>query len=339
MTEIPPATDMGDGSAMAAAFAYIRSGLYIGPLRQGTKNPGSMLGKGWHAKTFNDAESVATWYAGADLGLFLHCGRSGLVVLDVDAPDEVPESWWPLLDTMPFQRSRPSNGRRGHYVAQAPPGRRIGNSIGRARKGWGEVRGENGVIVLAPTRHEKADEGAAYEWVRSGPIPTLPGLIADLLPDQAGRRTDAATDAAVQAFRTGCSEGARPAMATVPLRSFARAVECGGSRHVEAVRVATWMAEEIAAGLYPSDALDTLESMFRGSYAEDERRRHRGDGREWAGILAWAVGRVTPERVAEIRVRFPAAPVAPAPAPRVESGSVIESLTSDATLGWGDLWN
>lgn len=339
MTEIPPAADLGDGSVMAAAFAYIRSGLYIGPLRQGTKNPGSMLGKGWHAKTFNDAESVATWFSGVDLGAFLHCGRSGLVVLDIDAPDEVPASWWPLLDTMPFQRSRPSSGRRGHYVARTPPGRHIGNSIGRARRGWGEVRGENGVIVLAPTRHEKADEGAKYEWVRSGPIPVLPGPIADLLPDQVGERTDAASDATVRAFRAGCSAGSRPSLAQVPLGSFARAVAGGGSRHVEAVRVATWMAEEIAAGLYASDMLDTLESMFRGSYSDDERRRHRGDGREWGGIVAWAVGRVTTEKVAEIRARFPVVTADPATPEPVETASVVESLTADASAGWDALWS
>jgi len=334
MTEIPHAADLGDGSAMAAAFAYIRSGLYIGPLRQGTKNPGSMLGKGWHAKTFNDAESVATWYAGVDLGVFLHCGRSGLVVLDIDEPDAVPSEWWPVLDAMPFQRSRPANGRRGHYIAATPPGRRIGNAIGRARKGWGEVRGENGVIVLAPTRHEKADEGARYEWVRSGPTPVLPAIIADLLPDQVGERTDAATDADVRAFRERATTGTCPVLAARPLGSFVRAVERGGSRHVEAVRVATWMAEEIAAGLYDSAALDTLESLFRGSYTVAERARHRGDGREWAGIVAWAIGRVTPEKADAIRARY-----AEPPRPdSIEPGSVVESLTADATQGWAALW-
>lgn len=336
MTEIPPADDFGDGSAMAAAFAYIRSGLYIGPLRQGTKHPGSMLGKGWHAKTFNDAESVATWFAGVDLGVFLHCGRSGLVVLDIDEPDAVPAEWWPALAAMPFQRSRPANGRRGHYIAATPPGRRIGNAIGRARRGWGEVRGENGVIVLAPTRHEKADEGARYEWVRSGPIPVLPAIIADLLPDQVGERTDAATDAEARNFRAlHASGGERPLLAHRPLGSFARAIERGGSRHVEAVRVATWMAEEIAAGLYGSDALDTLESMFRGSYTAAERARHRGDGREWAGIVAWAIGRVTPEKVAAIRERY----VELSRPDSIEPGSVVESLTADATQGWDALWS
>jgi hypothetical protein len=216
-----------------------------------------------------------------------------------------------------------------------PPGRRIGNSIGRARQGWGEVRGENGVIVLAPTRHEKAAEGARYDWVRSGPIPVLPAVIADLLPDQVGERTDAASDADVAAFRERAVSGVAPALAHRPLGSFVRAVERGGSRHVEAVRVATWMAEEIAAGLYGSDALDTLESLFRGSYTATERARHRGDGREWAGIVAWAIGRVTPEKVAAIRERY-AEPPRPAP---IEPSSVVESLTADATQGWDALWS
>lgn len=319
---------------MRAAFAYTSAGLYVGPLTQGSKNPGSALGKGWPSKTFNDAESVACTFSGADLGLFLHCGRSGLVVLDVDEPDAVPAEWWPALDAMPFQRSRPANGKRGHYIAAVPPGRRIGNATGTARKGWGEVRGDNGVVVLAPTRHEKAADGARYDWIRSGPIPVLPALIADTLPE-GGDRAATATDAEVTAWRAYCTSDRYVALAERPLRSFVSSVEQGYSRHSGAVRCAVWMAEEAAAGLYPAAMLDTLESLFCESFSEAERRGRRGTAYEWAGILAWAVAQVKPEKVATIRAKFNM----DAPPPEPEGASPYAAMSADATTGWSDLWN
>jgi len=321
---------------MRAAFAYTSAGLYIGPLRQGSKNPGSVLGS-WPSRTFNDAESVAATFSGTDYGVFLHCGRSGLVVLDVDEPDAVPADWWPALDAMPFQRSRPANGARGHYIAATPPGRRIGNATGTARKGWGEVRGDNGVIVLAPTRHEKAAEGARYDWVRAGAVPVLPALIADTLPE-GGDREAAASDADVAAWRAACSSAAHLPIAERPLRSFVSSVEQGYSRHNAAVRCAVWMAEESAAGLYPAAMLDTLEALFRGAYSDVEKRRARGSASEWRGILAWAVAQVKAEKVAAIRAKFnmdaPGAAPTPAPAP-----SPYAAMHADATEGWSSLWN
>ncbi len=319
---------------MRAAFAYTSAGLYVGPLTQGSKNPGSALGKGWPAKTFNDAESAACTFAGADLGLFLHCGRSGLVVLDVDEPDAVPAEWWPALSAMPFQRSRPANGARGHYIAQTPPGRRIGNATGTARKGWGEVRGDNGVVVLAPTRHEKAAQGARYDWIRSGAIPVLPALIADTLPE-GGDRSAAASDKDVTAWRSAATDDRHLPLAERPLRSFMSSVEQGLSRHNAAVRCAVWMAEEAAAGLYPAAMLDTLESLFCGSFSEDERRARRGTSYEWRGILAWAVAQVKAEKVAEIRTRFNM----DAPPPPPPGASPYAAMSANATTGWSDLWN
>lgn len=292
-----------DCTVLAAAFAYTSSGLYIGPLRQGSKNPGSVLGS-WPSRTFNDAESAAAWFAGTNHGVFLHCGRSGLVVLDVDAPEAVPAEWWPLLDAMPFQRSRPGGDpRRGHYLAAVPPGRRIGNATGTARKGWGEVRGDNGVIVLAPTIHEKAAEGARYEWVRTGPVPTLGDLIAATLPE-GGDRSSACSDDAVTAWLGAhVGDGLRPTLADRPVRDYLRLHEAGSSRHETAVRSAAWMCREIAAGLYPAAALDTLEAVFRDGFTPTERSRGRGTAREWRGILAWAIAQITAGDIAKVQVR------------------------------------
>jgi hypothetical protein len=309
-----------DCDVLTAALAYTGAGLDIGPLLQGSKNPGSVLGS-WPTKTFNDAEHAVSWFAGTDYGLFLHCGRCGLAVLDVDRPQAVPEDWWPLLATAPFQRSRTDGDpRRGHYVFAVPPGRRIGNSV----HPWGEVRGENGVIVLTPTRHEAP--GARYEWVRSGPVPPLDEIVAAALPDGGDRRS-AVSDAAVTAWRRHYTQGMAPHLVRLPLARYIDSVTAGGSRHESAVRAAAQMARDIAAGLYPSWYLDSLESMFRGGFTAAELSAGRGSDTEWLGITAWAVAQVTAADVAEVQRRVLG--IVPTP---------VDPLDVDPEGRWDALW-
>ena len=297
--DISPNSDV-----LVAALAYGKAGLYIGPLKQGSKNPGSVLLKSWPTQTVRSAGDIAEWFTNTSHGVFLHCGRSGLVVLDVDHPETVPAEWWPLLAAMPLQRSRPEGDpRRGHYIAQVPAGRRIGNAVGpTGRLGWGEVRGENGVIVLAPTIHAEAASGARYEWARTGPVPVLDALIADTLPE-GGDRSSTVSDAAVVAWLEKHDAERKPWMGEYPVLHYVALVKGGASRHESAVSSAAWLCREIAAGLYSAAALDTLEAVFRDGFTAAERRNRRGSSREWWGILAWAVAQITPERVAEVRAK------------------------------------
>ena len=326
MPTIPAITS--EHTPLTAGLAYAKAGLYIGPLRQGSKNPGSILGS-WPTRTSRSAGDVAAWFEATPHGLFLHCGRSGLVVLDVDAPELVPAEWWPLLDAMPLQRSRPEGDpRRGHYLAACPDGRRIGNATGpTGRLGGGEVRGSNGVIVLAPTIHEKAAQGARYEWARTGPVPVLDALIADTLPE-GGDRSSAVSDAAVVAWlEKHDAAGTHPDAAASPVRNYITLCEGGASRHETAVRNVAWMCREVAAGLYPATALDTLEAVFRDGFTPDERRRSgRGSAREWWGILAWGIGQVTAEDIAKVRARNP-----------IPAADMVDPLANPAGK-WGALW-
>jgi hypothetical protein len=282
---------------MSAAFAYVKAGLFIGPLEQGSKHPGSVLGGVWQSKTFDDAESVAAWYSGTSHGVFLHAGRSGLVVLDVDNPDRIPEEWWPLMAAAPFQSTRSGAGRRGHYVFAMPEGRTIGNP--NIPGGGGEVRGANGVIVVAPTRHEKAAEGGQYVWVRTGPVPYLPQLIADAFPDsKAGQRS--VTSRQVQEFLATHTDEDRDGerFKTEPVKRFLAKVERGEGRHGAAVSAVTWACKEAAAGWYRADeVIDTLEAAFRSTFTPAEQVQGRGSRTEWDGILSWAIGQVRDEDV------------------------------------------
>ncbi|HWI00611.1 MAG TPA: hypothetical protein VNT27_09780, partial [Propionibacteriaceae bacterium] len=49
---VPLITD--DMSTLDAAYAYAKAGWYIGPAQNGSKHPGSILGKDWQHKTSRD---------------------------------------------------------------------------------------------------------------------------------------------------------------------------------------------------------------------------------------------------------------------------------------------
>ena len=149
---------------LTAALAYAANGIYVLVVRRGTKNPGSVVGRHWQDKSSRDPNQLVAWFAGTDHDIALHCGRSGLLVFDVDDPAKVPGVMRKHLGAAPYQPTRPDVVDRGHYVFAQPPGRTIGNSTGRLGAGWGEVRGLNGVIIAAPSHH--ADGGQYGPWQR-----------------------------------------------------------------------------------------------------------------------------------------------------------------------------
>jgi Bifunctional DNA primase/polymerase, N-terminal len=134
---IPPFA--GDADNLTAALAYAEAGWYVGPLRLGLgeregKNPGDYLGDDWDQKTSRNPDVITAWFNGRDdLGVFLHVGRSGGWVADVDKPAKIPDVLERSVSGAPFQATRPTTDpARGHYVFTAPPGRRLGNSTGNS---------------------------------------------------------------------------------------------------------------------------------------------------------------------------------------------------------------
>src|SRR5690348_3043949 len=78
---VPDVTGM---DTLTAALAYAKAGWYVGPVKRGTKDPGSVLGKDWQHKTSRDPKVIIAGMALAGHGVFLHAGRSGAVIIDVD---------------------------------------------------------------------------------------------------------------------------------------------------------------------------------------------------------------------------------------------------------------
>ena len=174
-----------------------------------------------------------------------------------------------------------------------PPGRMLGNGTGKLRGGWGEVRGRNGIIVVAPSTHQKAAAGGRYVWQRTGPVPVLPAELAELLPD-ALDADDAATDADVRAFLAehAGSAARRPcgALAEVPGRRRGRRLPARA-----AVDATVWGLKEARAGYYPAAAV--VEQI--GAAFVDALKGERPS--EYAGIVAWAVAQAKAADLDEVR--------------------------------------
>lgn len=292
-----------DVDILTAALAYAAAGWYVGPLALtgDRKHPGSILGNGWPAKTSRDTKTIAGWFAGTrhgTVGLFLHCGRSGAWVADVDHAEHLPPALVDAIDRVapPFQSSRPNDPGRGHHVFRQPAGRTLGNGRGRLGSDWGEARGTNGIIVAHPTPR---GDGGRYRWLRTGPVPALPDTVADLLPD-AGPGADAVDDAALSGFLTAHTAANARGLLRPITAKFNASVAAGGSRHGAALEATCWAMREAAAGHFPAlEAAGQLRDLFVDAMANPRTADDRALDRhlaldEFHGITAWAIGQVDP---------------------------------------------
>lgn len=294
---VPDVTGM---DAMTAAFAYAKAGLYVGPVKKGTKHPGSILGKQWQSTTTRDPQVIADyWLTHTDAGIFLHVGRSGAIVLDVDTPTKLPNV---LTDALtkhpaPFQRTRRSDAARRHYIYRQPQGRTLGNGLGQLPTGWGDLRGANGVIIVAPSTHP--DEDGHYAWGRTGNIPELPHTIAELLTDTT-TPVDVATDHTIRAFITTHNQGTDTDKLKTLVATYKRYIKNGDSRHGRAVSLLTGALKEAAAGYYPAPLAEQhireafLDAVATPGHGNQGKARTGATAlEEWRGILAWAVAQAT----------------------------------------------
>lgn len=166
---------------MQAAENYARAGWSVFPLKPRDKVPLTAHG-------FKDAstniERVREWWGkepNANIGL--NCGKSGLVVVDLDkraAHDGLAE-WASLLakQRLTIRTSTSLTGGGGqHLLFKAPEGVKIGNSAGRLAPGI-DIRGDGGYVVLPPSIHPS---GKPYAWSdNSASIEPLPAVVVDIL--------------------------------------------------------------------------------------------------------------------------------------------------------------
>lgn len=294
-----------DDDNLTAALKYAADGWYVIPVRAGTKDAGSVVGRGWPAQSSRDPKIITAWFAGTDYGIALHCGRSGAVVIDVDNFDKAPDEILRAVEAgCPHQSSRPDQPHRGHYLFANTTGRRVGNSVGKLGRGWGDVRGANGVIVVAPTPHPG---GGLYQWKRTGALPALPDYIADALPESHDAEATA-TDAEVEAFLDRHVEATRPEALVGLVNTLKAKLASGASCHASTLGVLTDAMAEAAAGLYGArTAARELYEPFRDTATTGTstgRTLTRAEAKdEYRGILSWAVGQVDDAGIAKARER------------------------------------
>ncbi len=235
--DVPPSLTLLD-----AALAYAEAGWYLVPTDPNdVKNPGSVVGGKWHEKSSRDPEQIGNGGGRRTrtTASHLHCGRSGAIAFDLDVGDlnsvstfgraDIAEA---LVNAGAIQGTR-SEGDRGHYLYLMPPNKEFGNSAG-AFMAWGEVRGKNGGIVVAPTPHPDAGtKGGCYRWAKVGVVGALPDVLRECLCEAADS-ADPLTDAELEAFQDtysgdGCGhEGCRNSIAG-PAKQF-RDLVAGGAR-------------------------------------------------------------------------------------------------------------
>lgn len=282
-----------DDDACTAALAYAKCGWYVIPIEHSTKHPGSVLGRRWQELSTRDPEQIIAMWAGTNHGIALHCGRSGAVVLDVDNPDATPDVVRQHGGNPPTQLTRPDTPDRRHLVYAVPAGRRFGNSNGKLGGAWGEVRGQNGVIVVAPSHHP---DGGEYRWTVTGDVPELPAEIAAMLPDADKVDADAATDEQVGTFLAVHTAAAQPHLIGALVNRYRDQVAAGHSRHQTGISVMAWAMDEAAAGVYSAREADkALRPIFIASKTDasipGKTLSERQAAHAWDGIRAWAIGR------------------------------------------------
>jgi Bifunctional DNA primase/polymerase, N-terminal len=285
-----------DSDMLSAALLWANAGFKILPVVAGSKNPGSVVGADWKSKSSCDPRVIAAWYAATDYGIALDAGGSDLIIFDIDNPDELPT--WMLQAFVdcgaPFQSSRANIAGRGSYFFRTPEGKALGNGLGSLPRGFGDIRGVGGAIILAPSMHAKAAVGGLYVVTKPGRIPRLPDIIAQHLAN-VGVTETAATSAVVTAFLDKHTTTSEPRALSNIVADYKAKVAKGGSRHAEMVHAVTWCCVESAMGIMSArSGLEGLRQAFGASLAEPE---HSNGPRpalpgEFNAMVAWAVAQV-----------------------------------------------
>lgn len=287
--------DINDADPLGAALAYAEAGWYVLPVRTDTKHPGSVVGSGWPSMSSRDPKTIASWFAGTSHGIALHAGRSGAVILDVDEYENVPDEVLAVIETTccPYQSTRADEPGRGHYLLANDTGRRIGNGLGRlaGAKKWGEVRGANGVIVVAPSVHPA---GGLYRWERTGVLPGIPDYVAEALPDSSTPESTA-SDTEIEKFLDTHTEATKPETLDGLVAVLTMKLAAGHSCHMSTLGVLTDAMGEAAAGYYDArTATRALYPPYRDTVTAGTstgRILTKGEAAaSYKGIVAWAIG-------------------------------------------------
>jgi len=159
---------------LPAALDYGRLGACVFPVRH--KQP--LIA--WRDGSSSDPETIAAMPWGAATGIGLDCGKSSIVVIDVDDLGAVPKlaeklGWDPVEDDTYVSET----GGGGYHIFYRAGDQAVRNSASKVVPGI-DVRGEGGYVVLPPSEHES---GRGYSWYRSPQtgVRPIPEKLVELL--------------------------------------------------------------------------------------------------------------------------------------------------------------
>ena len=300
-SELSVPTESQEMSVLNIALAWAENGFYVLPIDATTKNAGTVVGKGWPDKSSRDSQQIEKWFqTETPYGLAIHLGKSGAIAFDVDDPSQLPNRLreWIMLESVPFQSTRTGDPLRGHYIFATPEGINYGNSKGMLKGAWGEVRGKNGIIVVAPTSHSKHTEGGQYVWKRTGVVPLLPHALQRLLPEARYQSAQSIDMAEADSFFANYSENKCEQVLENRLAEgnswFFR-----GSRHDACRDLLLVCMKDARAGLYSAKtAVESILNLFVSIKPQDQW----SSPREFIDMTLWAIAQVLPLPEGEIEL-------------------------------------
>ncbi len=284
-----------------AAIAYAESGWYVIPVKAGTKNPGSILGKNWPDKSTRDPETILGYFRNNDVAIALDAGKSGAIIFDVDNPQHLP----PILhkhlcsNIVPLQATRifgPQD--RGHYFFQVPTGMRFGNGLGRLNTGWGDIRSHNAVVLATPSSHPSPE--GFYHFLRTGPLPTLPSELVMQLPTFQNRAPKSIDSGDAGQFIDDNSRMIYKEMLSKRELWVLKNPPIPSTRHTFFLRFLLLVLMDARVGFYTAnDALSLAERLFNGFKNFDEQTPN-----EFLKMAMWAIETVCSMDAFSLAVHF-----------------------------------
>ena len=157
-----------------SAFEYASRGWHVFPLLPRGKRP--LTRRGFHDASSDVGLARAWWSSSPAANIGIDCGRSGLLVVDLDG-EQGRESWadWAARHGghEPTLAAETGGGGLHVYFTGAGPSstRRLGEGI--------DTRGAGGYVVAPPSVHES---GRVYRWLDPcAPLAEAPGWLLEAL--------------------------------------------------------------------------------------------------------------------------------------------------------------
>jgi hypothetical protein len=127
----------------------------------------------WDTGASTSSDNIHYWWSGNPRNVGIHCGKSGLLVIDEDAPDEFAKYAANHGVTIPPTYTvNTANGK--HYYFQDTEAGALGNREGAFGKYAINVRSGRGYVIAAGSKHES---GITYRANGIGTAAPLPGWV------------------------------------------------------------------------------------------------------------------------------------------------------------------